>query len=113
MGAKRPYEDTNEEDQELSSPGSDIEPAAKRPKSNGKGGRGAPGQGLGQAKKRARAIKRQFSHDNDLPADVRNDLERELAVHEAVIAEHAFQKKRAAMISKYHMVRFFGRSSNI
>lgn len=106
MGSKRRYDDTNDEEHELSSPGSGIEPAAKRPKSSGKG---APGSGLGQAKKRARSIKRQFTHDNDLPEDVRKDLERELAVHESVIAEHAFQKKRAAMISKYHMVRFFER----
>jgi hypothetical protein len=108
MGSKRRYDDTNEEEHELSSPGSGIEPAAKRPKSSGKG---APGSGLGQAKKRARSIKRQLTHDIDLPEDVRQDLERELAVHESVIAEHAFQKKRAAMISKYHMVRFFGKFS--
>jgi len=64
---------------------------------------------LEYSRKRARAIERLFQRNPDLPADVRNDMERELASHKATIADKAFQKRRSAMISKYHMVRFFER----
>lgn len=60
------------------------------------------------AKKRIRNIERLFQRSTDLPANVRNDLERELAAHKATISDKSFQKRRSAMISKYHMVRFFG-----
>ncbi|KYK57794.1 nuclear protein involved in pre-rRNA processing [Drechmeria coniospora] len=60
------------------------------------------------AKKRVRNIQRLLQRNQDLPANVRNDLERELAAHVADIGDKTFQRKRSAMISKYHMVRFFG-----
>ncbi|RDA84515.1 hypothetical protein CP532_1497 [Ophiocordyceps camponoti-leonardi (nom. inval.)] len=60
--------------------------------------------------KRARSIARLLQRkEEDLPADVRNSLERELATLQAELADKAFHKKRSAMISKYHMVRFFER----
>lgn len=61
------------------------------------------------ARKRIRNIERLFQRNADLPANVRNDLERELAAHKAIISDKSFQKRRSAMISKYHMVRFFGK----
>ncbi|KAK3196915.1 rRNA-processing protein efg1 [Lecanicillium sp. MT-2017a] len=61
------------------------------------------------ARKRIRNIERLFQRNADLPANVRNDLERELAAHKAIISDKSFQKRRSAMISKYHMVRFFER----
>ncbi|KAF7551575.1 hypothetical protein G7Z17_g4923 [Cylindrodendrum hubeiense] len=69
-----------------------------------------PNEGSSQyARKRARNIDRLLSRNQDLPANVRNDLERELAAHKTTVSEKAFQKKRSAMIGKYHMVRFFER----
>lgn len=69
-----------------------------------------PSEGSSQwAKKRVRNIERLLNRNQDLPANVRNDLERELAAHKTSVGDRAFQKKRSAMISKYHMVRFFGR----
>ncbi|RCI16266.1 hypothetical protein L249_2144 [Ophiocordyceps polyrhachis-furcata BCC 54312] len=60
--------------------------------------------------KRARSIARLLKRkEQDLPADVRKNLERELAMLQAELADKAFHKKRSAMISKYHMVRFFER----
>ncbi|KPM43477.1 hypothetical protein AK830_g3041 [Neonectria ditissima] len=69
-----------------------------------------PSEGSSQwARKRVRNIERLLNRNQDLPADVRNDLERELAAHRTTMSDKAFQKKRGAMISKYHMVRFFER----
>lgn len=47
-----------------------------------------------------------------MPQDARGGLERELAGLRTNISDSAFQKKRSAMISKYHMVRFFGMSNS-
>ncbi len=60
------------------------------------------------AKKRTRSIQRMISRNSDIPANKRNDMERELAAHKNTIADKSFQRRRSAMISKYHMVRFFG-----
>ncbi|KGQ12819.1 rRNA-processing protein efg-1 [Beauveria bassiana D1-5] len=59
------------------------------------------------AKKRTRSIQRMMSRNGDIPANLRNDMERELAAHKSTINEKTFQRRRSAMISKYHMVRFF------
>ncbi|KAM3464642.1 hypothetical protein MY5147_006721 [Beauveria neobassiana] len=61
------------------------------------------------AKKRTRSIQRMMSRNGDIPANLRNDMERELAAHKSTINEKTFQRRRSAMISKYHMVRFFER----
>ncbi|KAF9761993.1 hypothetical protein IL306_003610 [Fusarium sp. DS 682] len=61
------------------------------------------------AKKRTRTIERLLNRNQDLPANVRNDLERELGALKATVSDKSFQKLRSAMISKYHMVRFFER----
>lgn len=102
MGAKRSYEDV-----ESASEGSDSgsESTSKRAKYQDKEGT----LGRSKSKKRVHTIRKQLDHDEDLPADVRIELQRELTVHEMAIAEQAFRKKRAAMIAKYHMVRFFGK----
>lgn len=61
------------------------------------------------AKKRTRTIERLLNRNQELPANVRNDLERELGALKATVDDKSFQKLRSAMISKYHMVRFFER----
>ncbi|KAH7162591.1 hypothetical protein B0J13DRAFT_14267 [Dactylonectria estremocensis] len=73
-----------------------------------------PSEGSSQwARKRVRNIERLLQRNSELPANVRNDLERELAAHKTTISDKAFQKKRSAMIGKYHMVRFFERKKAI
>lgn len=67
----------------------------------------------GFAKKRIRNIERLLERNKDLPANVQNDLQRELATLKATVSDKSFHRKRSAMISKYHMVRFFGISSEI
>ncbi|TQV94596.1 nuclear protein involved in pre-rRNA processing [Cordyceps javanica] len=61
------------------------------------------------AKKRTRSIQRMMARNDEIPANLRNDMERELAAHKNTIADKSFQRRRSAMISKYHMVRFFER----
>ncbi|KAI8957125.1 hypothetical protein F5Y11DRAFT_104923 [Daldinia sp. FL1419] len=60
-------------------------------------------------KKRVRTIERRFKMGQNMPANVQNELERELAHHQQKIAEAVDEKKRKTMITKYHMVRFFER----
>ena len=60
-------------------------------------------------KKRARTIERRFQRDENLPIDVKRELERELASHRQTVDRSAGDKKRKNMIKKYHMIRFFGR----
>ncbi|KAK8050554.1 hypothetical protein PG994_012284 [Apiospora phragmitis] len=64
---------------------------------------------LNWVKKRARDIERRFRTGQNLPADKRNDLERELAHYKQKIQEASGGKQRKQMIKKYHMVRFFER----
>lgn len=70
----------------------------------------AAGQSLNEVKKRARDIERRFARGDQLPADVQQNLERELAHCKNQIEELQHKKKRSDMISKYHKVRFFGTS---
>jgi hypothetical protein len=65
--------------------------------------------GVGRTKRRVRDIERLFKKDGDsLPSHVENNLHRELAAHKQVISAAEKQKRRSKMITKYHMVRFFG-----
>ncbi|KAI1374584.1 hypothetical protein F4677DRAFT_425517 [Hypoxylon crocopeplum] len=80
----------------------------KKSKKNPKKGKVKPSS-INWVKKRARTIERRFKTGQNIPANIQNDLERELAHHQQTIAEAAEDKKRKAMIKKYHMVRFFER----
>jgi hypothetical protein len=67
-------------------------------------------ENLNWLKKRARTIERKFRASQSLPANIANDLERELAHHKQRISEVEDDKRKKKMISKYHMIRFFGMS---
>ncbi|KAK7749341.1 rRNA-processing protein efg1 [Diatrype stigma] len=82
-------------------------PTNRKPKSTRDDG--AKAGSLNWLKKRARTIERRFKAGHNLPANVQNDMERELAHHKQKIAELSDDKHRKSMISKYHMVRFFER----
>lgn len=115
MGPKRSHEQVDSPSQEhdsqrATSSDSNEGPSIKRQRRDGKRKGNAKEGSAEYAKKRARTIERLFQSGKDLPGHVRDDLERELATHRATISDKAFQKKRSAMISKYHMVRFFGTS---
>ncbi len=113
MASKRSHEDFSGDDHDSAPRGGTRDrsgPSTKRRKFYGKKHKAKEGTAE-YAKKRARNIQRLFQKNQDLPADVRNNMERELAARKAESADKAFHKKRAAMISKYHMVRFFGTST--
>ncbi|KAI5855589.1 hypothetical protein GGS23DRAFT_589484 [Durotheca rogersii] len=78
------------------------------PQRNGKKSKAKPGS-VNWIKKRARTIERRFKAGQTLPANIQNDLERELAHHQQKLSEIAMEKKKKHMIKKYHMVRFFER----
>lgn len=64
---------------------------------------------INSAKKRARTIERRLNKGDDLPADVQQKLEREMAALQRRVEEVQGKKLRQKMIGKYHMVRFFGK----
>ncbi|KJZ78938.1 hypothetical protein HIM_01711 [Hirsutella minnesotensis 3608] len=111
MGTKRPLEDEDSQ----KSRGDQADDATgslhdnKRQKHHGKSKHKAKEGTSEFAKKRVRNIERLLKRKQDLPDAVLKELERELATHKAEIADKAFQRKRSAMISRYHMVRFFER----
>ncbi|KAF5019365.1 hypothetical protein F66182_8633 [Fusarium sp. NRRL 66182] len=108
MGQKRDYSEVGSPEPEQGSRDQTFNGAKKRKHGKTKH---RPNEGTSSwAKKRTRAIERLLGRPNkDLPANVRNDLERELAALKSTVSDKSFQKKRSAMISKYHMVRFFER----
>ncbi|KAL1871350.1 hypothetical protein Daus18300_004716 [Diaporthe australafricana] len=67
------------------------------------------GVSLHEVKRRARNIERRFAKGDDLPRDVQQRFERELAQCKEEIDEIAHKKQRQDMISRYHRVRFFER----
>jgi hypothetical protein len=76
-------------------------------------GRKRPAQEDSGTKKRIRAIERSLRRNQDMPANVRIELERELASQKQILADKQYRRKRSAMISKYHHVRFFGASQDL
>ncbi len=60
-------------------------------------------------KKRIRDVTRLLERSENLPANVRVDNERALAVYRGELAAAQEEKQKQKMIKKYHMVRFFGR----
>ncbi|ETS80737.1 hypothetical protein PFICI_08266 [Pestalotiopsis fici W106-1] len=69
----------------------------------------APPKNLNDTKRRARNIERQLRGAEKLPADKRNDLERELSHLKQKIVDGEESKKTKKIISKYHMIRFYER----
>ncbi|KAL7627019.1 rRNA-processing protein efg1 [Parahypoxylon ruwenzoriense] len=114
MGSKRKFSEFKAEQSGQTEKGGTRERipgyhAPKNPKKkNGKKSRVKPGS-MNWVKKRARTIERRFKTGQNMPANIQNDLERELAHHQQKITEAADEKRRKTMIKKYHMVRFFER----
>ena len=106
MGEKRPFSDVDD------GAGPRFNGNQKRTRPNRTTKSKGKEDSMSWVRTRARNIERLLQKNQDLPANVQNDLERELAAHKVSIADKAFQRKRSAMISKYHMVRFFGTASH-
>ncbi|GFP53963.1 hypothetical protein ACSS6W_001602 [Trichoderma asperelloides] len=102
MGTKREYD-------EVESQGADRGHGASGKRQKSYIGRKRQAQEDSGAKKRIRAIERSLRRNQDMPVNVRIDLERELASQKQIVADQEYKRKRSTMISKYHMVRFFER----
>ncbi|RYP69239.1 hypothetical protein DL771_006207 [Monosporascus sp. 5C6A] len=115
MSSKRKFSDFNADGsgqgKKDKSQTREYNPEARPPKhkpKNPKKGKVKEGN-VNWLKKRARTIERRFRAGQNLPANVQNDMERELAHHKQKISEIEDEKHRKSMIKKYHMVRFFER----
>ncbi|RYP36827.1 hypothetical protein DL767_003217 [Monosporascus sp. MG133] len=115
MSSKRKFSDFNADasgqGKKDKSQSRDYTPGSRPPKQkpkNPKKGKVKEGN-VNWLKKRARTIERRFRAGQNLPANVQNDMERELAHHKQKISEVEDEKHRKSMIKKYHMVRFFER----
>ncbi|KAI9703006.1 MAG: 18S rRNA maturation protein [Bogoriella megaspora] len=64
-------------------------------------------------KDRIRDIKRVLGHSENLPANQKVDLERELASLEYDVQTAQSERRKQEIIGRYHMVRFFGMHSNL
>ncbi|KAG5967112.1 hypothetical protein E4U58_002294 [Claviceps cyperi] len=112
MSLKRSFADVESQDHNGTPSSAEIHGKAsypKRQKQYGTGIQKAKEDRASFAKKRIRTIARLLQRNTDLPAHVQNDLQRELATLKATVADKSIHKRRSAMISKYHMVRFFER----
>ena len=61
-----------------------------------------------ELKTKIRDIRRLLGYTESLPADVRIEKERELAGYQMDLEIVEARRRRAAMIKKYHFVRFLG-----
>lgn len=71
----------------------------------------AKGSSIGFLKKRIRDITRRLEGVENLPATVRVEDERALAAYQEKLQAALEEKTKKKIISKYHMVRFFGESA--
>ncbi|KAF4978401.1 hypothetical protein FZEAL_5219 [Fusarium zealandicum] len=109
MGQKRDFAEVGSPEPDQGSRAFNGSEYTKKRKHNTKT-KHRPNEGTSEwSKKRTRTIERLLKRNKDLPANVQNDLERELIALKSTVSDKAFQRKRSAMISKYHMVRFFER----
>lgn len=108
MGFKRPHSDVDGASSRHNAPNKRPKQHFQSHKPASHGNSTQPGVSLHEVKKRARNIERRFAKGDDLPADVKQKLERELVQCKTQIDEITHKKRRSDMISKYHRVRFFG-----
>ena len=66
-------------------------------------------QSANELKTKIRDIKRLLSYAESLPADVRVEKERALVGYQSDLEMIEARRSRAAMIKRYHFVRFLGK----
>lgn len=110
MPSKRPFSEVDGAAAAEKEPRADNQAAAGGPRKRKRVDKKSKGRAdsVNALKKRVRTIERRFKNGSTLPPDVMAELQRELATNKAMIVESTLKKKRSEMISKYHMVRFFG-----
>ena len=84
-------------------PNKRIRSSSSKPRSTHPGG-----AALNPIKAKIRDVTRLLERSENLPAGVRIEKERALAGYRQDLEQAETEKRRQQMISKYHMVRFFG-----
>ncbi len=112
MGAKRPYTseggfgDAQPSSKHVySRPGQSTRPNLSKPRSSH-----SSAAALNPIKAKIRDVTRLLERSDNLPAGVRIEKERALAGYRQDLEQAEAEKRKQQMISKYHMVRFFGQS---
>lgn len=108
MGSKRPHSDLDGASSRHNAPNKRTRQNFQSHKPATQNSSTQLGVSLHEVKRRARNIERRFAKGDDLPADVKQKLDRELVQCKVQIDEITHKKRRHDMISKYHRVRFFG-----
>ncbi|MCJ1389512.1 18S rRNA maturation protein [Xylographa bjoerkii] len=106
MGAKRPSSDAVHPSRKPNISGHSNKRYRSNPYNNGAHPSSHSANSL---KSKIRDLTRLLDHSKDLPADVRIEKERALAGYRADLECAQDEKRRADMIKRYHMVRFFER----
>lgn len=84
-------------------------PPAKRPHKPSNGApRTSHKHSINLLKSQIRTLTRSLDHNEDLPAGVRIEKERALAGYRQDLEDAELEKRKQSIISRYHMVRFFG-----
>ncbi|MCJ1401189.1 18S rRNA maturation protein [Xylographa trunciseda] len=105
MGTKRPSSDSVHPSRKPNISGNPD----KRHRSNHYATRARPSSHSANAlKSKIRDLTRLLDHSKDMPADVRMEKDRALAGYRADLESALDEKRKADMIKRYHMVRFFG-----
>lgn len=91
-------------------PGSVAKPPAKKPRRTEPTPykKQAHASSVNAIKKRLRDVTRRLARAEELPATVRTEDERALEAYQQELSAAEAEKRNQKMITKYHMVRFFG-----
>src|SRR5438045_6583118 len=109
MGTKRIYSELESVHSSRKAPDASSKPR-KKPRRRGPQLRRSSESlmSVNAIKKRIRDVKRRLERSENLPANIRVEYERALAAYQQDLAAAEEEKMRRKMISRYHMVRFFG-----
>ena len=109
MGSKRSHDLENEIDDTRSTSETKQRRPVKRPRPKTSSSHSTSSTiAINPIKAKIRDVARLLERSDNLPAGVRIEKERALATYKQDLAEAETEKRKQQMISKYHMVRFFG-----
>ncbi len=84
-------------------------PAKRQEKSSNSAPRTSNKHSVNSLKSKIRDLTRSLNHNEDLPAGVRIEKERALAGYKQDLENAEQDKRKQAIITRYHRIRFFGR----
>lgn len=88
--------------------GQGTHPAKRQEKANNSALRTSKIHSVNSLKSKIRDLTRSLDHNEDMPAGVRIEKERAVAGYKQDLENAEQEKRKQAIISRYHRVRFFG-----